>query len=324
MDNFKFKVNGIQTNIQAVSEPYHPFKNNGYGIGNISGFNATTSSPGFQVDGTNGQAGNATCNEYYMKNSYDIFKSIGGFSSNLSIPNDYGALARYHFFSSNQSGTYNFNNIAIPGWASYIRVFLIGAGGGGGGAGGGGGGGAGEFVFMESKCTGGSTYSIQIGQGGSGSSSGGGSAGGGTALYNIGNEPIGAEGGSGGPLGAGGSTPVWTYPTAYPVALYTRTDDAIVIRAKGEKGSPVAGGQRTHVQYNNYNYSLDSWFGFEMSGSTQQQLVHEMINAGYGRGGNQYGSTGENGCACVFYFGVKPSHLVFPQGFYSNIYSDGT
>ena len=47
---------------------------------------------------------------------------------------------------------------------------------------------------MESKCTGG-TYSIQIGH--DWLSSGGGSAGGGTALYNIGNEPIGAEGGSG-------------------------------------------------------------------------------------------------------------------------------
>ena len=66
MDNFKFKVNGIQTNIQAVSEPYHPFKTTVMNS-NISGFNATTSSPGFQVDGTNGQAGNATCNEYYMK-----------------------------------------------------------------------------------------------------------------------------------------------------------------------------------------------------------------------------------------------------------------
>ena len=328
MDNFKFKVNGIQTNIQAVLEPFHPGRTNGYGIGTISGLNTTTSSPGFQVDGTQGKVGRATCNERYTKNNVDIFKSSGGFSivtPGLIIPSDYCALARYQFFSSNQSGTYNFNNIPIPDWASYIRVLLIGAGGGGVSGSGfdRGGGGAGEFVLMEADVKNGpNTYSIQIGQGGSGVFSGGGSAGGPTALYNIGNEPISAQGGSGGPSGAGGSTPIagqmtYNFQNGFntSVAVFTRSDGARVIRAEGAHGTSNGGGSSTTfgpaVGY--FPKTLDDWFGFEMNGSSQISLVHEKINNQHGIGGDQYGTSGKDGCACVFYFAVKPDDWVLPS-----------
>lgn len=319
MSNFKFKTaNGSDVSLNEITHQNIGISGNGYPLSNIGNFYPSLI---FSSDGTSGRAGVTTCNNSYKIYGKDIlnegFITSGGGSG--------GALGAYRFFTQSE------NNVDIPPWCNYLRILLIAGGGGGGGAwtnymGGG----AGQltlvelpvsFVFNMTK------YVIIVG-GGGGASTGDFAAGsGGDTSFNSTSVTYYAQGGhgaSGNPAnsgqGGGDDTRIIGPDAANPLQIYARGVDGTTTGGSGGlgkggigAGSPPLGGGGSPPLVNEW----DLHFGFYVGRMGEPHaLVKEMANiqsifSAYGKGGD-HSSSGNNGCACVFYFPHQPPSLILP------------
>jgi len=273
-------------------------------------------------DGTSGRAGVTTCNNSYKINGKDIlnegFITSGGGSG--------GALGKYRFFTQSE------NNVDIPPWCNYLRIFLIGGGGGGdnnfcGGAG--------EMVLVELPVGTMSKYIILVGEGGEIPSPASPGFGNGhqTSFNSAAGTPFpytsaffeaagGGGGGddSGGGVGAGGGGGTQikgpNVSNDEPLQVYARGCDAVgppgpvLGGGIGAGSAPLVGGGIPPLVN-----EWDKHFGFYVGRNAlyPQALVKELANIDepqntYGRGGF-LSSKGMPGCACVFYFPHQPPPL---------------
>jgi len=324
MSNFKFKTaNGSDVSLNEITHQNIGISGNGYPLSNIGNFYPSLI---FSSDGTSGRAGVTTCNNSYKIYGKDIlnegFITSGGGSG--------GALGAYRFFTTTT------NNVDIPPWCNYLRILLIAGGGGGGGVEMGYmGGGAGQLTLVElpvSFVSNMTKYVIIVGGGGAASTGDFAAGDGGYTSFNSAGgaasayfDAQGGHGASGNSLisgqGGGDDTRIIGPDAANPLQIYARGVDGTTTGGPGNLGKGGIGAGSPPLGPNGGIPPLvnewDLHFGFYVGRMGEPHaLVKEMANiqsifSAYGKGGD-HSSSGNNGCACVFYFPHQPPSLILP------------